>query len=207
MGAVNLKTPSGGSVILSPANTAADVTITVPASNGTMVTTASTAVVTASMLSTPTTFGVVQAASGTTVDFTGIPSWAKRICIMFNSVSTTGTSVVLVRLGTSAGVVATGYTGAASYALTTVGTAVFTTGLAVGNNYSASCFRTGVMELLNLSSNTWIGTTTISSAPTTETGVGTGILGLPNTLDRIQITTVNGTDTFDNGSINIVWEG
>ena len=36
MGTVNLKTASGGSVILSPANTAVDVTITVPASNATM---------------------------------------------------------------------------------------------------------------------------------------------------------------------------
>jgi hypothetical protein len=36
MGTVNLKTASGGSVILSPANTAVDVTITVPASNSTM---------------------------------------------------------------------------------------------------------------------------------------------------------------------------
>lgn len=42
MGSLKLTTASSGSVILSPANTASDVTITVPAVTGTMLTTAST---------------------------------------------------------------------------------------------------------------------------------------------------------------------
>jgi hypothetical protein len=32
-------------------------------------------------------------------------------------------------------------------------------------------------------------------------------VSLSGTLDRIRLTTVNGSDTFDAGSINIIYEG
>ena len=35
----------------------------------------------------------------------------------------------------------------------------------------------------------------------------TGAVSLSGTLDRIRLTTVNGTDTFDAGSVNIMYEG
>ena len=41
----------------------------------------------------------VASTSGTSVDFTSIPSWVKRITVMFNGVSTSGTSNPLVQLG------------------------------------------------------------------------------------------------------------
>jgi hypothetical protein len=41
-----------------------------------------------------------------------------------------------------------------------------------------------------------------ASTPT----VGGGVLALGGVLDRIRITTINGTDTFDAGSINILYE-
>jgi hypothetical protein len=141
------------------------------------------------------------------MDFPGIPSWAKCVKVYFNSLSTTGSSVVIVRLGTSTGAVTTGYVGSASYMLTTVGTTSFTTGFAVGNNYSAACARTGMMEINNFLGNTWTEVVSISSPMTLETGNGAGIVGLPGVLDRIQITTVNGSDTFDGGSVCISYEG
>ena len=47
-------------------------------------------------------------ATGTSVDFTGIPGWAKKITVMLNGVSTNGTSIPVVRLG-SGTVQTTGY--------------------------------------------------------------------------------------------------
>jgi hypothetical protein len=34
-----------------------------------------------------------------------------------------------------------------------------------------------------------------------------GTVTLSGTLDRVRITTVNGTDTFDAGTVNILYEG
>jgi hypothetical protein len=61
--------------------------------------------------------------SGTFVDFTGIPSWAKRITVMFNGVSTNGTSTFQIQVGTSAGVETTGYVSSVSSITTSVSTA------------------------------------------------------------------------------------
>jgi hypothetical protein len=45
---------------------------------------------------------------------------------------------------------------------------------------------------------------TTSTTGTITTG---GSVTLSGTLDRVRITTVSGTDTFDAGSINILYEG
>jgi hypothetical protein len=42
---------------------------------------------------------------------------------------------------------------------------------------------------------------------TTQAQFLAGDVALSGTLDRIRITTVNGTDTFDAGTINVSWEG
>ena len=55
--------------------------------------------------------------------------------------------------------------------------------------------------------NTWVGSTGILSQSTTQTcGGGGNCPALGGALDRVRISTVNGTDTFDAGSINISWE-
>jgi hypothetical protein len=56
----------------------------------------------------------VASTSGTSIDFTSIPAWVKKITVMFDRVSTNGTSFVQVQLGTSGGFVITGYVSAAS---------------------------------------------------------------------------------------------
>jgi len=38
------------------------------------------------------------------------------------------------------------------------------------------------------------------------TGYGAGTKTISGVLDRIRLTTVNGTDTFDAGSVNILYE-
>ena len=135
--------------------------------------------------------------SGTSIDFTSIPSWVKRITVIFSGVSTNGTSIVIVQLGDSGGIEATGYSAIADSTTQTVGVPLSAT-------MAASDVLVGVMPFVLLDGNTWVTSTTISRTGTSTRNVGSKTLS--ETLDRIRITTVNGTDTFDAGSINIMYE-
>ena len=149
--------------------------------------------------------------SGTAIDFTGIPSWVKRVTVMLSGVSTNGTSHVLIQIGTSSGVTTTGYLGAGTLTASTSGTSYFTTGFGVYNNYGATEVTHGCarVSLLNQSTNLWAadGVLALSAGTNAATKAVAGTVTLSGTLDRIRITTVNGTDTFDAGSINILYEG
>lgn len=150
----------------------------------------------------------VASTSGTSIDFTGLPSWVKRITVMFTGVSTSGTSSLLVRLGTSGGLVTSGYDSTASSSNSVGGYANSTVGMLVTYNTAASSSQKGAMTLLNITGNTWVATGTTGDAVVNFCSSAlSGTVALGGTLDRVRITTVNGTDTFDAGSINILYEG
>jgi hypothetical protein len=145
--------------------------------------------------------------SGTTVDFTGIPSWAKRVTVVFRGVSINGGSGILVRLGTSGGFVTSGYVGECGYLASSniTGVLTSTSGFPVFVNQSAD-FISGIIVISLISSNTWVSSVhgrRLSSAVV----VGGGDVSLGGALTQVRVTTVNGTDTFDAGSINIMYEG
>ena len=146
--------------------------------------------------------------SGTSVDFTGIPSWAKRITVTFNGVSTNGTSQPMIQLGTSGGVQTTGYS-ANTTSITTGAnvTTNYTNGWQLYSSLAANVFS-GALTLVLQDSATgaWVGTG-LFSVNIPSLVIMAGIKTLSGTLDRVRITTVNGTDTFDAGSINILYEG
>jgi hypothetical protein len=148
----------------------------------------------------------VASTSGTSIDFTGIPSWVKRISVILNSVSTNGISGVEIRLGDSGGVEATGYTVLATavnnVAVTNV--APSSTGFLILGETTVDS-RSGILVLANIASNTWIGSGSFTFGAFAGSTVGTKTLS--DTLDRIRLTTVNGTDTFDLGTVNIIYEG
>ena len=199
---VKLVASSGGSVELVPTNTASNFTVTVPAGTGT---------VAVQGVSTNIVSGTaVASTSGTSIDFTGIPSWVKRVTVMFNGVSTNGTSVPQVQLGTSGGVVTTGYIDAVTVVSTSVNNttrgATFTSGFAFAHQESASDTWYGSYIFSLLGSNTWVLSGAIYSVGGGQITTGAGSIALSGTLDRVRITTVNGTDTFDAGSINILYE-
>ena len=146
----------------------------------------------------------VASTSGTSIDFTSIPSWVKRITVMFNGVSTNGTSLVQIQLG-SGSVTTTGYVSGATFATSTVGAVSSTTGL-VFSGITAANTRTGLTVLTNITGNTWVSTTNGTFEDAASSFCGGGKVALSGTLDRIRITTVNGTDTFDAGSINLLFE-
>ena len=197
MANLKLKNPSGGSLNLVSVDGASDLTVTFPAGTGTAVVNGvSSAIVNGT---------AVASTSGTSIDFTGIPNWVKRITVMFRGVSTNGTSDYLIQIG-SGSPTTSGYTGSSSVVTTGVGTRNFTTGFGVYNNIGAGTVIDGSVTISAFGSNIWIasGVTAITSAIGTMPTGGSVTLG--GTLDRVRLTTVNGTDTFDAGSINIMYE-
>lgn len=161
--------------------------------------------VTPADLSQPLTLGTSQAATGTSVDFTGIPSWVKRITVMFNGVSTNGTSSLLIRIGDSGGFSTSGYQSSVIGTITSsssvgASSAGYLLGSASATN---QCIGSIVINLC--ATNNWISSGSLYFSDTQMNSCA-GAKTLSGTLDRIRITTVNGTDTFDSGSINILYE-
>jgi hypothetical protein len=152
----------------------------------------------------------VASTSGTSIDFTGIPSWVRRVTVMLNNVSTNGTSNLLAQIG-SGSVVTSGYT-AAGFSIegtNATGTAVSTAGflLARGSVVAAVSTLSGHMVLTNLSGNIWVQSGMLGRTDLNGFGsMGAGSITLAGALDRVRITTVGGTDLFDAGTVNILWE-
>jgi hypothetical protein len=149
----------------------------------------------------------VASTSGTSIDFTSIPSWVKRITVMFNGVSTNGTSKLLVQVG-SGSVTTSGYLGTeiALTATSAVGGANDSAGFLISDATNAAAIRYGHSVLTLISGNTWVQSGNIGRSDSITCDVSAGAVALSGTLDRVRITTVNGTDTFDAGSINILYE-
>jgi hypothetical protein len=148
--------------------------------------------------------GVAVAASGTAVDFTGIPSWVKRITVSVESLSTNGTTGISLQLGDSGGVEVTGYVCATGNA----GSSTAEFPLTGGSSANTAVYQgITILTLLNSATNTWV-----VSSQFARTDASQGILTVAGSkstsaiLDRVRLKTGNGTDTFDAGSINILYE-
>ena len=156
------------------------------------------------------TSGTSQAStSGTSIDFTSIPSWVKRITVMFSGVSTNGTSYKLIQIG-SGSVTTSGYIGSGAYSISGGATGVsFTAGAGIITAAAAEAFSGAcTITLQNSSTNSWVFSGTYAWTAGTPVGclMTASSIALGGALDRLRITTVNGTDTFDAGSINILYE-
>ena len=152
----------------------------------------------------------VASTSGTSINFTSIPSWVSRITIMFSAVSTSGTSVPIIQLGNSGGVETTGYLSWGSQvSASSAAAASYTTGFGIGATSAATSSRHGAvtLTLLNAATFTWVAAGVITDSGNSVSQQVSGSKSLTTILDRVRITTVNGTDTFDAGSINILYEG
>lgn len=153
----------------------------------------------------------VASTSGTSIDFTSIPSWVKRVTVMFNGVSTNGTSSPQIQVG-SGSVLTSGYNASAGLVTNTSFTSAsnFSTGFPLVTTGSGVATATyyGQIILSTMGSNIWQGfgnVTPFATAPLMLWMAG-GVT-LSGALDRVRLTTVNGTDTFDSGSVNIMYEG
>jgi hypothetical protein len=144
--------------------------------------------------------------SGTSIDFTSIPAGTKTITVCFNGVSTSGTSDTIIQLGDSGGVETSGYSGNAVDSAQSGGVAS-SAGFILNNLQAAGDTMVGAvtLTLLNSSSFIWVMTSTMSDDASTNVFWSSGDKTLSAELDRVRLTTVNGTDTFDAGSVNILY--
>lgn len=149
--------------------------------------------------------GTAVTATGTAIDFTNIPSWVKRVSVKFDGVSINGTSGVLVQLGDNEGIENTGYVSSGNTTTSTVGTIGSNSGFVIRSVVS-SFGISGTMNIDKVSDYRYVSSHSVSF-DLSNAGNGGGKKTLSATLDRIRITTVNGTDTFDAGQINIMYEG
>ena len=208
LGASNFTATNGTTVVLGTACNAGDLVTIVfftlvsvanamPQSGGTF--TGNIAVPTGTLY--PLVSDTAKSATSTSVDFTGIPSWVKRVTVMFDGVSTNGSSAVQIQIG-SGSVTTSGYS---SLFYINANVSTVTSGFSISGYTGAADARKGVITISLLTGNTYLCNGQVSQT-TAIVGHLLGSVALGGVLDRVRITTVNGTDTFDAGTINILFE-
>jgi len=199
------------SLVLS-GDTSGSVTIAAPAVAGSTTQTLVAATGTLAPLISGT---AVASTSGTAINFgNAIPSWAKRVIVMFQGVSTNGTGIIQVQLGTGTTptYTITGYLGGAVSVQTSTASAVsYTTGFALVPQQAAAAIHHGVMtiSLVNASTNAWAASSTSSRSDLAQSGSSAGTIALAAALTSVRVigsATGSPSDTFDAGTINILFE-
>ena len=147
----------------------------------------------------------VATTSGTSINFTGIPAWVERITVMFNGVSTNGSVNKLFQIGPSGGIVSSGYTSTVAITGPTTAGTSSTAGYIMWGS-AASEVLEGHAIITHMGSNIWVFSSTCRIT-NSYMQMSSGSVTLSGTLDRIRLTTTNGTDAFDAGSMNILLEG
>ncbi len=148
----------------------------------------------------------VAATSGTSIDFTGIPAWAKKIAINFAAVSTNGTSAIAVQLGDSGGVETSGYAGTAIEVIGATATNL-TSSFRFGSVNAANVLHgTVFLTLESAATNTWVCSAQIALSNGGQIYICAGSKPLSAALDRVRVTTEGGVNTFDAGEINITYQ-
>ena len=159
-------------------------------------------------LAQPLTLGTSQATtSGAFKDFLSIPTWVERITVSFQGVSTSGASSVLVQLG-SGSPTTSGYLGTSAIIGSASASANLSSGFRVffNLNDAAAAVRHGAITITNITGNVWAASGVLGLSDSAWSCIIGGSVSLAGVLDRIRITTVNGTDTFDAGAVNILYE-
>lgn len=189
------------SVIIS-GDTSGAVTVSAPAVAGSNTLTLQAGTATNSMNTLGT---AVASTSGTSITFSSLPAWIKKITVMLGGVSSSGTSKYLIQIGTGGAATTTGYVSGSARTSGVAAYTPFTTGYG-WSSQAATEVNSGHIVLTNISGNIWIASH-VGDSTAGCTLSGGGILTLGGVLDLVRITTVNGTDTFDAGSVNLLYEG
>jgi len=145
--------------------------------------------------------------SGTSIDYTSIPSGVKKITISFFDVSTNGTSHKLIQIGTGGSPTTTGYNAVGHILTTAIALTGYTAGFGIRSGIAAATVSgAATLTLLDSSDDTWAISGVLSQNVNNYTFLLSGSVALAGTLDMIRLTTANGTDTYDGGKINILYE-
>ena len=189
---------TSGSVVLQAPAVSGSTVLTLPVGTGTVV---------ANNVNSAIVSGTAVSASGTSVDFTGIPSWVKRVTVMLSGISTNGSSNLRFQIGTGGSPTTSGYAGSNHWQSGSSGfSASNSAGIDFNINASSSTIFVGSIVCVNLTGNTWVITGQLSYENSAASQWSSGKVALGGVLNMVRTTTVNGTDTFDAGSINILYE-
>jgi hypothetical protein len=150
----------------------------------------------------------VASTSGVSISFTSLPNWIKKITMMINGVRTSDSADILIRLSTGGVFASSGYVSNMQVVQGGVATSgVNNTAGFVISNGTSSVITTGTYEFVNNDGNGWIGTGVFAYEHAVVGAYGAGRITLGGVLDGILIVTANGSDTFNLGSVNIIYEG
>lgn len=152
----------------------------------------------------------VATTSGTTVTVaTGIPDWVSRVTVILSGVSLSGTSMPLIQFGTGSTPTYTtsGYVSSSDNYTSTPGpSASSTAGFRIGSSSAATTLWYAAYTFVSLGSNIWVGSLVTATASGAGVGFSAGGVTLGGPLTAIRLNTVNGTDTFDAGNVNYIYE-
>jgi hypothetical protein len=153
------------------------------------------------------TLMTAQTASGSSVNFTGIPSWVKRITFEMRQVSFAAAGVARVQLGTSSGLTTTGYSSGTVAITAAPGVTVtaITNGIAGFTATDGTSSIVGTVVITLLDTDTWVSNGMVFRANDNILMTSNGHIALSGTLDRISL--VATTSTFDAGTVNVLYEG
>jgi hypothetical protein len=207
-GALNIVTGSGSGANAITIDTSQNVVMTANQSIGGNLTVTGTLTATGGISGGVRSGTAVASTSGTSIDFTGIPSGVKRITIMLANVSTTSTVPITFRLGTSGGIVSTGYAGSQGYVGGTPASTNMSTGFELYNDTAAVTYQGQiVLTLVDTATNTWCAAGVVGVTTQAYLRYIGGYIALGGTLTQVRMTTTTGSPTFDSGLINIMSEG
>lgn len=144
--------------------------------------------------------------AGTSITFSSIPSWARRLTVVLQGVSTTGLADLVVQLGTSAGITISGYlsTTVQTNIASGDGGSSSTVGFVI-RNAAAANVASVIMQITNITGNQWV-SSHCGKLSTALVVYGGGDVSLPGTLTSVRVTTDTGVPTFDAGTINVMYE-
>ena len=152
----------------------------------------------------------VSSTSGVAVDFTGIPSWAKRITILFSTLTTSGSSIPVFRAGPGGVPVTSGYVGCTSGVSTGASAGNHTDGARLfSTSWASSYVAHGriTFTLANPASNLWEYDGVSALSNIAAAAFFGGSIALAGALDIIRLTTQGGSDTFQSGTLRMIYEG
>lgn len=146
-----------------------------------------------------------KSASGSNVEFTGIPSWVKRITLLLHGVSTSGTAGIRIHLGTSGGYETTNYASVSDVFSTTLTTTGATDGFQVTNTTNTTDLYSATAIITNITGNTWL-CQIVGLRATSSFILSAGSKALGGVLTRLRVAAGSGS-SFDAGTMNILYEG
>ena len=149
----------------------------------------------------------VSTTSGTTADFTGIPSGVNEVTVILDDITSSSAQWYQLQLGDSVGIETSGY----AYSYNTFSGSAIGGQQSSSNSYfqflnavAAGDSTSGIITLKHMGSNRWIMSSNVGSHDGGyHTAIGTGTKTISAELTQIRLKT--GTGNFTGGSFNVIY--